>query len=39
VTTSLDRAFPVLREWQAWGGTARSSPQDPPPRRPRCASA
>ena len=21
VTTSLDRAFPVLKEWQAWGGT------------------
>jgi hypothetical protein len=39
VTTRLDRSFPVLREWQAWGGTARPDPQDPPPRRARCASA
>ena len=31
VTTALDRAFPVLRERQAWGGTARPKPTDPPP--------
>ena len=37
VTTALDRAFPVLREWQAWGGTARPKPEDPPPSRPHCA--
>ena len=37
VTTSLDRAFPVLKEWQAWGGTARPKPTDPPSRA-RCGS-
>ena len=37
VTTALDRAFPVLREWQAWGGTERPKPEDPPPSRPNCA--
>jgi len=37
VTTSLDRAFPVLGEWQAWGGTARPDPTDPPPSHARCA--
>ena len=37
VTTALDRAFPVLKEWQAWGGTARPKPEDPPPSRPHCA--
>jgi hypothetical protein len=36
VSTSLRRAFPVLREWQAWGGAARPRPADPPPRRARC---
>jgi hypothetical protein len=36
VSTSLDRAFPVLREWQAWGGTARPQPTDPPPSHARC---
>jgi len=39
VTTSLGRAFPVLREWQAWGGTARPKPEDPPPSRSRCGRA
>jgi hypothetical protein len=39
ITTSLDRAFPVLKEWQAWGGTARPKPTDPPPSRARCGSA
>jgi hypothetical protein len=39
VSTSLDRAFPALREWQAWGGTARPTPEDPPPSRPRCGSS
>lgn len=39
VTTALDRAFPVLREWQAWGGTARPRPEDPPPSRARCGGA
>jgi len=39
VTTSLDRAFPVLKEWQAWGGTARPKPTDPPPSHAHCASA
>ena len=29
VTTALDRAFPVLKEWQAWGGTARPKPDGP----------
>jgi len=38
VTTGLDRAFPVLGEWLAWGGTARPRPEDPPPARPHCAS-
>jgi hypothetical protein len=37
VTTSLDRAFPALREWQAWGGTKRPDPTDPPPSDPNCA--
>ena len=37
VTTSLDRAFPVLKEWQAWGGTARPDPTDAPPSNPHCA--
>jgi hypothetical protein len=39
VSTSLDRAFPALREWQAWGGTARPKPEDPPPSRPHCGSS
>jgi hypothetical protein len=39
VTTSLDRAFPVLKEWQAWGGTARPKPTDPPPSHARCGTA
>ena len=38
VTTALDRAFPVLKEWQAWGGTARPKPTDPPPSHAHCAS-
>ena len=38
VTTALDRAFPVLKEWQAWGGTARPKPEDRRPHAPRCAS-
>jgi hypothetical protein len=29
----------VLKEWQAWGGTARPNPTDPPPARPRCGRA
>ena len=33
------RAFPVLKEWQAWGGTARPKPTDPPPSRARCGSS
>ena len=37
VTTALDRAFPVLKEWQAWGGTARPKPTDPPPSHANCA--
>jgi hypothetical protein len=37
VNTALDRAFPVLREWQAWGGTARPDPTDPPPSHAKCA--
>jgi hypothetical protein len=37
VTTALDRAFPVLKEWQAWGGTARPEPTDPPPSHAHCA--
>ena len=37
VTTALDRAFPVLREWQAWGGTARPKPTDPPPSHAHCS--
>jgi len=37
VTTALDRAFPALREWQAWGGTARPDPTDPPPSHAHCA--
>ena len=37
VTTALDRAFPVLKEWQAWGGTARPKPTDPPPSHAHCA--
>ncbi len=36
VTTELDRAFPVLKEWQAWGGTARPKPEDPPPSHAHC---
>ena len=39
ITTSLDRAFPVLKEWQAWGGTKRPKPTDPPPSRARCGSS
>jgi hypothetical protein len=39
VTTGLDRAFPVLREWEAWGGAARPDPTDPPPSHAHCASA
>ena len=39
VTTALDRAFPVLREWQAWGGTKRPDPTDPPPSHANCARA
>jgi hypothetical protein len=39
VTTTLDRAFPVLSEWQAWGGSARPQPTDPPPAHARCGSA
>lgn len=31
VTTGLERAYPVLNAWQAWGGAARPSPGDPPP--------
>ena len=38
VTTALDRAFPALREWQAWGGTARPDPTDPPPSHAHCSS-
>jgi hypothetical protein len=30
VTTALDRAYPALGLWQAWG--AREDPADPPPR-------
>jgi hypothetical protein len=30
VDTGLTRAYPVLREWQAWG--RRATPQAPPPR-------
>ena len=37
VTTALDRAFPVLREWQAWGGEARPKPTDPPPSHANCS--
>jgi hypothetical protein len=37
VTTALDRAFPVLGEWEAWGGTARPAPEDPPPSGPHCS--
>jgi hypothetical protein len=33
VTTALDRAYPVLAEWQAW--SARARPSGPPPRS-RC---
>jgi len=36
VTTSLEKPFPVLREWQAWGGQARPRAEDPPPAEPRC---
>ena len=36
VTTSLDRAFPALYEWQQWGLRARPQITDPPPARPRC---
>ena len=39
ITTDLARAFPVLKEWQAWGGTARPKPTDPPPSRARCGSS
>ena len=38
VTTALDRAFPVLKEWQAWGGSQRPDPTDPPPSHAHCAS-
>jgi hypothetical protein len=31
VTSSLERAYPTLRPWRAWGGEARPSPTDPPP--------
>jgi hypothetical protein len=31
VTTDLARAYPELREWQAWGMQARPTPQAPPP--------
>lgn len=31
VSTALDRAFPVLGLWQAWGREARPSPDDPVP--------
>ena len=37
VTTALDRAFPVLEEWQAWGGSKRPDPTDPPPSHAHCA--
>ncbi len=36
VTTSLNKAYPVLSEWQAWGGAARPSPEAPPPPQPQC---
>jgi hypothetical protein len=39
VSTNMEEAFPVLREWQAWGGTARPRPTDPPPAEPQCASS
>jgi hypothetical protein len=39
VTTALDRAFPVLKEWKAWGGSARPDPTDPPPSHAHCSSA
>jgi hypothetical protein len=39
VTTALDRAFPVLEEWKAWGGSARPDPTDPPPSHAHCSSA
>jgi hypothetical protein len=38
VTTALDKAFPVLREWQAWGGEARPKPTAAPPAQPQCSS-
>ncbi len=31
ITTDLEEAYPVLGLWQAWGGSARPSPTDPPP--------
>jgi hypothetical protein len=37
VTTALDRAFPVLREWQEWGGVKRPQPTDPPPSHADCS--
>ena len=37
VTTALDRAFPVLGEWQAWGGEKRPKPTDPPPSHANCS--
>jgi len=38
VTTALDRAFPALEEWQAWGGSKRPDPTDPPPSHAHCSS-
>jgi hypothetical protein len=37
VSTELDKAYPALHEWQAWGGTARPQPTDPPPSHAHCA--
>jgi hypothetical protein len=37
VTTALDRAFPVLGEWEAWGGEKRPKPTDPPPSHANCS--
>jgi hypothetical protein len=37
VSTSLAEAYPVVREWQAWGASARPKPEAPPPAEPQCA--
>jgi len=37
VTTALDRAYPVLGLWEAWGAGARPSADDPPPPARACA--